>query len=184
MKFDELTVEQLEARQAEIAGMETDGAETDEIEARANELEAIKAELEARKAAAAEQAAAEQAVAEGAGENREEMKQEEKRMEISEIRNSPEYLEAYANYIRTGSAEECRTVLLSKNAPASGQLPVPDMLEGIIKTAWEKNDFLNHIKKTFFRGNLQHKRRNTRSQRCCQHTKHQDDCDDFRFCSH
>ena len=28
------------------------------------------------------------------------------------------------------------------------------MLEGIIKTAWEKNEFLTRIKKTYFRGNL------------------------------
>ena len=75
-------------------------------------------------------------------------------MEISEIRNSPEYLEAYANYIKTGRDQECRDVLLSKNAAASGQVPVPDMLEGIIKTAWEKNEFLSRIKKTYFRGNL------------------------------
>ena len=153
MKFDEMTVEQLEVRQAEIAGMETDGAATEELEARSVELEAIKAELEARAQKAAEEAEARKAVENGAGETREEHK-EEKRMEVSEIRNSPEYLDAFANYIRTGNDSECRTVLLSKNAPASGQLPVPDMLEGIIKTAWEKNEFLNHIKKTYFRGNL------------------------------
>ena len=153
MKFDEMTVEQLEARQAEIAGMETDGAATEELEARSAELEAIKAELEARKQKAAEEAEARKAVENGAGEVKEE-KQEEKNMEVSEIRNSPEYLDAYANYIRTGNDTECRTVLLTKNAPASGQLPVPDMLEGIIKTAWDKNEFLNQIKKTYFRGNL------------------------------
>ena len=149
----EKSVEELEARQAEIAGMETDGVDTDEIEARANELEAIKAELEARKAAAAAEAEVRKAVAEGAGEVKEE-KREEKKMEVSEIRNSAEYLDAFANYIRTGNDAECRTVLLSKNAPANGQLPVPDMLEGIIKTAWERNEFLNRIKKTFFRGNI------------------------------
>ena len=153
MKFDEMSVEQLEARQAEIAGMETEGVETEEIEARAGEMEAIKAELEARKAAALAAEEDRQAVANGAGEIKE-VKQEDKKMEVSEIRNSPEYLEAYANYIRTGNDSECRTVLLTKNAPASGQLPVPDMLEGIIKTAWDKNEFLNQIKKTYFRGNL------------------------------
>ena len=31
MKFDEMTVEQLETRQAEIAGMETEGATTEEL---------------------------------------------------------------------------------------------------------------------------------------------------------
>ena len=149
----EKTVEELETRQAEIAGMETDGAQTEELEARAGELEAIQAELEARKAKAAEEAEARKAVEDGAGEIKEE-KQEEKRMEVSEIRNTPEYIDAYANYIRTGNDTECRTVLLTKNAPASGQLPVPDMLEGIIKTAWDRNAFLNQIKKTYFRGNL------------------------------
>jgi len=153
-EMTEKTVEELEARQAEIAGMEIDGVDTEEIEARASELEAIKAELEARKTAAAAKAAEEQAVADGAGETREEHKQEEKRMEISEIRNTPEYINAYANYIKTGRDQECRDVLLSKNAAASGQIPVPDMLEGIIKTAWEKNDFLSRVRKTYFRGNL------------------------------
>jgi len=153
MKFDEMTVEQLEARQAEIAGMETEGAETEELDRRSEELEAIKAELEARKAAAQAEEEARKAVENGAGETREEHK-EEKRMELSEIRNTPEYLEAYANYIRSGNDNECRTVLLTKNAPASGQLPVPDMVEATIKTAWEKNEFLNKVRKTYFRGNV------------------------------
>ena len=153
MKFDEMTVEELEARQAEIAGMSTEEATTEEIDARAAEFEAIRDELQARANAAAKAEAERKAVADGAGETREEHK-EEKRMEISEIRNSPEYLEAYANYIKTGRDQECRDVLLSKNAAASGQVPVPDMLEEIIKTAWEKNDFLSHVKKTYFRGNL------------------------------
>ena len=153
MKFDEMTVEELEARQAEIAGMSTEEATTEEIDARAAELEAIRDELQARANAAAKAEAERKAVADGAGETREEHK-EEKRMEISEIRNSPEYLEAYANFIRTGNDSECRTVLLTKNAPASGQLPVPDMLEDTIKTAWDKNEFLNKIRKTYFRGNL------------------------------
>lgn len=155
MEFDKMTVEQLEARRAEIAGMETENVATEELDARANDLEAIKAELEKRKADAAKAEEARKAVENGAGESKEKH-EEEKKMEISEIRNSPEYIEAYANYIKTGRDAECRTVLLSKNAPspASGQLPVPDMLESIIKTAWEKNEFLNRIRKTYFRGNL------------------------------
>ncbi len=155
MKFDEMTVDQLEARQAEIAGMETEGVEPDEMDRRSDELETIKAELEARRQKAAEEAEERKAVENGAGETKEEHK-EEKRMEVSEIRNSAEYINAFANYIKTGRDAECRAVLLSKNAPspASGQLPVPDMLEGIIKTAWERNEFLNKVNKTFFRGNV------------------------------
>ena len=159
MKFDlsGKTAEELEARQAQLAGAtaeEVEALSTDEAEERSDELEAIKAELAARAMKAAEEAEARKAVENGAGETKEEIKQEEKRMEVSEIRNSPEYLEAYANYIRTGNNNECRTVLLSQNAPASGQLPVPDLVESTIKTAWEKNEFLNKIRKTYFRGNL------------------------------
>ena len=154
LDLTEKTVEELEARQAEIAGENRDEMTTEDIEARAGELEAIQAELEARRQAAIEAEEARKAVENGAGETKEEIKQEEKRMEVSEIRNSPEYLEAYANYIRSGNDNECRTVLLTKNAPASGQLPVPDMVEATIKTAWDKNEFLNKIKKTYFRGNL------------------------------
>ena len=154
MKFDEMTVEELEARQAEIAGMETEGAAAEEIEQRADELEAIRAELQARAEAAEQAEETRQKIADGQiGETREEH-QEEKKMDIMEIRNSPEYLDGYANYIRTGNDNECRTVLLSKNAPAAGQLPVPDMVEATIKTAWEKNEFLNKIRRTYFRGNL------------------------------
>ena len=152
-ELTERTVEELESRQAEIAGMSTEEAATEEIEARANELEAIRAELEARRQAAAEAEEARKAVENGAGEVKEE-KQEEKRMEVSEIRNTPEYINAYANYIKTGRDTECRDVLLSKNASAGGQLPVPDMLESIIKTAWERNEFLSRVRKTYFRGNV------------------------------
>ena len=147
------TVEELEARQAEIAGMETEGVETEELEARANELEAIQAEMEARKAAAIAAEEARKAVENGAGKTTEEH-EEEKKMDLKEIRNTPEYINAYANYIKTGRDTECRDVLLSLNASAGGQLPVPDMLESIIKTAWEKNEFLSHVRKTYFRGNV------------------------------
>ena len=150
MEFDGKTVEELEERQAEIAGMETEGIETAEIEARANELEAIKAELEDRRKAAAEEAEARKAVENGAGETREEHK-EEKRMSDLEIRASAEYCDAFKNYIIKGDDRECRS-LLTENA--SGDLPVPVLVENIIKHAWESNTFLTKVTKTAFRGNL------------------------------
>ena len=147
----EKSVEELEARQAEIAGLETEGVETEEIEARANELEAIKAELEARKAAAVKAEEERKAVEAGAGETKEEIKQEEKRMDNLEMRNTPEYINAFANYIKTGNDRECRTLLTET---VSGTVPVPSLVEGIVKTAWENNDLLSRITKTSFRGNL------------------------------
>ena len=147
----EKTVEELEARQAEIAGMETEGAETEEIEARANELEEIRAELSARKEAAEKAEEERKAVAEGAGETKEEHKQEEKRMDNLEMRNTPEYVNAFADYIKSGNDRECRTLLTET---VSGTVPVPSFVEDIVKTAWEKNELLSRITKTSFRGNL------------------------------
>lgn len=146
----EKSVEELEARQAEIAGMSTEEADTEEIEARAAELEAIRDELQARANAAAKAEAERKAVAEGAGETREEHK-EEKRMDNLEMRNTPEYISAFADYIKTGNDHECRS-LLTENV--SGTVPVPALVEDIVKTAWEKNELLNRITKTNFRGNL------------------------------
>ena len=150
MKFDEMTVQDLETRQAEIAGMETENVSTEELEQRALDLEAIKAELEARRQKAAEEAETRKAVAEGAGEVKETF-EEERKMTDLEMRGSAQYSEAFKNYIITGSDKECRS-LLTENV--SGDLPVPTIVDSIIKHAWESNAFLSKINKTAFRGNL------------------------------
>jgi len=152
MKFDEMSVEQLEARQAEITGMETESASTEEIEERANELEAIKAELDARKETARQAEEDRKAVEDGAGETREKH-EEGKTMTVEEIRGSKAYVDAFANYIKTGKEEECRA-LLSTNAANNGQIPVPVLVDDIIRHAWENETILSRVRKTYFRGNL------------------------------
>ena len=72
-------------------------------------------------------------------------------MTLEELRNSKEYVDAYVNYIKTGKDEECRSLLTTN---ASGELPVPVLVESIIKHAWESNTFLTKVRKTAFRGNL------------------------------
>ena len=151
MKFDEMTVEELETRQAEIAGMETDGIDTEELEKRANELEAIKAELETRRQAEAQEAEIRQQIADGEIGEIKEKHQEEKTMTDKEIRSSAEYCEAYKKYIISGDDKECRSLLTTN---ASGELPVPVLVEEAIKHAWESNTFLTKVRKTAFRGNL------------------------------
>ena len=157
MTFDltNKSVEELQERQqllsAEIPAEEREAMTADEIEERADEMEAIKAELETRKEAAAKEAETREKIAEGKiGETKEEHK-EEKRMENIEIRNTPEYINAFANYIKSGNDNECRS-LLTENV--SGTVPAPSLVEGIVKTAWEKNELLSRITKTNFRGNL------------------------------
>ena len=72
---------------------------------------------------------------------------------VDEIRASKEYVDAYARYLQSEDDRECRA-LLSENAPASGQVPVPTLVDPIIKTEWEKSEILNRVNKTSFKGNL------------------------------
>ena len=68
-----------------------------------------------------------------------------------EIRNSKEYLDAFANYIKTGKDTECRA-LLTENV--DGVIPVPSFVEGRIRQAWENDEIFSRVAKTFVRGNL------------------------------
>ena len=158
MKFDGMSVEQLEARQAEIAGMETEGATAEEIEARATELEAIKAELEARKQAAKAAEEARKAVENGAGKTTEK-NVEEKKMDLLELRGTPEYMDAYAKYLKgeirnEKDDSEIRSLLTTNATAATGYVPVPTLVDDIVRHAWESEEILAHVKKTGFKGNV------------------------------
>ena len=143
-----LDMDEIDARREELRGLiEQDGADLDAIEA---EVEAINerraqliAEREERKADAA-------AVAEGAGMEIETEK-ENRTMDLMEIRKSPEYIEAFANYIKTGKDKEVRA-LLTENA--SGGIPVPVMVEDRIRTAWERDGITSRVRKSYLKGNL------------------------------
>ena len=73
-------------------------------------------------------------------------------MDNMEIRNSAEYIDAFANYIKTGKDTECRA-LLSDNA-TNGTVPVPAIVEGYVKNAWEKDGIARLVRKTYLKGNL------------------------------
>lgn len=71
---------------------------------------------------------------------------------IMETRNTKEYIDAYAEYIKTGKDEEVRT-LLTTNVDG-GTIAVPDFVLDEVKTAWNNNDLLALVRKTYVRGNL------------------------------
>ena len=152
MELKDMTIEQLEERKQAIASeVETDGADLDALD---SEVKSINAELEARKAAEAKKVEIRQAVAQGAGTVVEAAPVEEKRemKDVAEIRNSKEYINAYADYIRTGKDAECRA-LLTTNA-TNGTVAIPDMVYDIVKTAWAKEGIISRVKKAYIKGNL------------------------------
>ena len=146
---------EIEQRAAEIeTTLDNPEADLDALNEEARGLVAEKASLEEQLKQLREEAAkAEEerkAVAEGAGETKEEIKEETKMTDL-EIRSSAEYCEAYKKFILTGDEKECRSLLTTN---ASGELPVPVLVEQAIKHAWESNTFLSKVTKTAFRGNL------------------------------
>lgn len=149
MELKEMSVEELEARKAQIA----DEAETEDadLDALTEEIRSIKAEIEARKEAESKKAEIRSAVASGAGVVTEKI-DEVKTMETVDVRNSKEYMDAYADYIKSGDDRECRS-LLTTNV-VGGDLPVPTIVEDIVKTAWENNRIMQRVRKTYTRGNL------------------------------
>lgn len=150
MELKEMTIDQLEERKAAIA-TEIDAPEAD-LDALEAEARSINEEIEARKQAEAQKAEIRAAVAQGAGETVKTIEVEERKVPtMEEIRNSQEYINAYANYIKTGDDAECRA-LTSQNA--SGTVAVPELVYDIVKTAWEKEGIMSRVRKAYLKGNL------------------------------
>ena len=146
--IEEMNLAELEARSLEIAE-EVKEADMESIERLNAELDSIEERKAVLKKEAEERAKAVEEIINGHGEKIEEV--EERTMTNTEIRNSKEYIEAFANYIKTGEDREARA-LLTENV--SGSLPVPEFVDEIIRTAWERDDILSRVRRTYIRGNL------------------------------
>ena len=152
--------EQLHEVEARAQGLSplAETAEASEIEAREKEL----AEIEERKAELLKKKEELEAVLRAAAAVEEnpntatEIKPEErgnKKMDVKELRNSPEYLDAYAKAIKTGDETDLRS-LLTENAVSDGQIPIPEFAEERIKTAWDTDEVLSRVSKTYLKGNV------------------------------
>lgn len=150
MNINEMSVEELMERRSAIAS-EIDAPDAD-LDALESEARSINEELESRKNAETKRNEIRNAVANGSGETKETFDNEErKEMTLEEIRSSKEYVEAFANYIKTGKDDEVRTLLTTN---ASGSVPVPVVVEQRIRTAWERSGLMELVRKTYVRGNL------------------------------
>lgn len=151
-----LDMEGCEERAAKIAE-ETCEASEEILAELSAELDMIEERKEIIKAEAEEKRAAMEAVLEGEGEVIEESKEERKLMDNKELRSSAEYLNAWVEY-QKGRASEEQRALLTTNADlgsdVTGTIAVPTAVEERIHTAWEKNEIMRRIKKSYFKGNL------------------------------
>ena len=156
MEIKEMTIEQLMERRAAIA-TELDAPEAD-LDALEAEARSINDEIEARKAAEAKRNDIRAAVASGDGKTVETFKKKEeerKEMNVDEIRNSAEYINAFAEYIKSGDDTECRALLTDAiTVSGTAGVPVPTIVEDRIRTAWDNDDIMRRVRKTFIKGNL------------------------------
>lgn len=151
MELKEMSISELEERKNAIVG-ELDAPEAD-LDALEAEMKSINEELESRRAEEAKKTEIRDMVAAGAGTVIETPieAEERKTMTNEEVRNSAEYIDAYVKYIKTNDPTECRTLTTTN---VEGTIPVPMIVEQIVKTAWEEDDILNRVRKSYIRGNV------------------------------
>ena len=149
----ELGMEELETRKAAIA-IEIDEADADQVEALNTELDAIEERTKILNDAIEEKRKAAEAVAKGAGKTIETRKDEHKMTDM-EIRNSHEYIEAFAKYVKTGNDKECRA-LYSDNveSPLVGSIPVPTFVGEIVAKRLEASEILRRVRRMNAAGNV------------------------------
>ena len=151
----DMTLEEVEARLAELDGLmspESEAEVTDEMTEEMRSLQEHKAELvalETRKAQAEE-------IRTGKTDETVEVIEERKEVntmkKIEEYRNSKEYIDAFAEYVKTGKDEEVRA-LLTTNVGDAGEVAIPDFVSDIIKTDWLESGILSRVAKISVGGN-------------------------------
>ena len=152
MEIKDMTIEDIEKRMSEIE-TEKEAPEAN-IEALTEEVRAMNERKQEILKAAEERKVALEAIAnnEVVVEVKQTFEEERKDMSNMEIRNSAEYINAFANYIKGGKDTECRA-LLTENV-AGGSVPVPELVDEIVRTAWDRDEITRLVKKTFIKGNL------------------------------
>lgn len=153
MDLKELTIDQIEERKSAIvAELDNEDADLDALE---NEMRSLNDELEVRKADEAKKAEIRQAIADEKVDVvtiEKKSDQGERIMKTNdEVRATKEYVDAFARYLVSENDAEVRS-LLTENV--SGSVPVPALVDEIVRTAWENNEILSRVRRTEIRGNL------------------------------
>ena len=148
MEIKDMQMADIEVRSAQITEeLQKEDADIDALTAEVEQLEARKAEIVAE----AEQRKQQLAEVEQTAVEIETKPQEERKVEI-EVRNTKEYVLAYAKYINSEDDRECRA-LLSENA-TNGTVAVPEFVYDEIKNAWNEEGIMSRVRKSYLRGNL------------------------------
>ena len=157
MEINEMMMNDIENRMTEIqTEMNADNANIEELSAEVDALIERKTQIET---AAEEKRNLHEKVAGMKFEPVAEVEIEqkgEKTMTLNEVRNSKAYIDAFAEYLKSGDATECRALMTENGVidDVPGTVAVPELVENYVNTAWENDEIMNRVRKTFIRGNL------------------------------
>jgi HK97 family phage major capsid protein len=156
MEIKEMNFEELEQRRAELAA-EIDEADSQRIDRINKELDEIEERKKEIKAEAEKRAAIVEEVISAPNPTPIEEERKENKMTSKEIRSTQEYIDAYVEYCKRNYdlekvGAEARA-LLTENA-TNGTVAVPTYVEERINTAWENDEIMKRVRRTFVPGNL------------------------------
>lgn len=144
-------LEEIKERKQEIRTQLDDVKEIEKVEELSKEADALSAEEKELQLRSKREVLA-KSLEKDSTEAKELIKMEERKMNEKEIRNSKKYIDAYAEYIKTGKSEEVRS-LLTTNVE-NGTIAVPDFVYDVVKTAWDKNEIMSLVTKSELKGNV------------------------------
>lgn len=145
-------LEEIKARKLELREEIENAENAEKIEELGKEVEALKEEEHQIEEHKENEKKAEE-LEQKSSMAKEIVKEERKTMEV---RNTKEYINAYAEYIKTEDDKELRA-LVSTGGYATGNsatVEIPDMVYDIVKTAWEREDLMSRVRSISVKGNL------------------------------
>lgn len=154
MNIEEMKHEDIQLRLREIeTEMTADDADLEKLSAEVDALQAREASLKARAESLKELrtrvAGAQQIKVIDSTKDEQEERKEGQRNNM-EIRNKKEYIDAFAEYVKTGDDTEVRS-LISENG--GGDIQIPDFVADKIEAAWQNDTIMQRIDRVFVKGN-------------------------------
>lgn len=146
--------EEIEARKVEIREEVENTEEVEKIEELTEEVEALNEEEKQIEEQEKQEEEAKE-IEEKSFQVKESVKEEKRNMENKEMRNTKEYIDAYAEYIK-GNDKELRALITTDGYTTgnSATVEVPAMVYDIVKTAWEREDLMARVRTLSVQGNL------------------------------
>ncbi len=149
-----MTLEQVEERASEIDAFfnaeDTSELNLEELRSEAEALKNRKDELLEERQKIIEEIVEKKTEESKVVEKGEERKMAEKT--LKEVLESREYENAYANYIKSKTNDDSEVRALLTELVEGGEVPVPSYLESKINTAWDNEELVARVNKTYVKG--------------------------------